>query len=54
MPKVHVFRDLKGRTELKVRESAALQRAERDERPTPLISTSKFTEYGKGCLIQIV
>jgi len=36
MPQVHVFGDLKRRTELEARESAALQRAKRDERLSPL------------------
>jgi len=39
------FRDLKRRTESKTRESAALQRAKRDERPSPLSRTRKDTNF---------
>ena len=46
MPQAHVFRDLKGRTESKTRESAALQRTKWDERPSPPSDTSKFNKYG--------
>jgi len=45
MPQVHVFGDLKRRTESKTRESAALQRAKRDERPSPLSRTREDTNF---------